>query len=1548
MDNSKLNNNINNDIFNWDKNTWDIANIYFKKKNVHVKHHIESFNYFLTQQLPEIVKENNPIIIYGDYDEDNQKYLKEYQITFGNVYLSKPVIYENNGSIKQMYPNEARLRNLTYSSNLYIDIHHKYIEHDKKSNNFEVTEHPTLEKFSCGKIPIMLKSKFCVLSEQSNQTLQEMGEGEYDYGGYFIIKGSEKVIISQEKKCENKVYCFKQKLAQSKYSHMVEISAINKLNNSMPSPLYVKLTSKENPSYNGRLLRIRFRRIKQDLPVIVIFRALNILTDKEIIETIVYDVNDNKNMKILELLRPSIEESSPIQTQKIALEYISRYISGNITKNNSNNNKYKLKNTYDILISDILPNVGDNTTKKAYFLGYMINKLLRCYLGEYEYDDRDSFLNKRVETSGELMSQLFRSHFTKFTKDLKMNLQRESSRLKELGSNLQKKFKPNDIEGGLKYALGTGNWGLKNQTRLRKGIAQVLGRLTYLNTLSTMRRIVAPVDRTGKHTDPRKLHATQFGTICPFETPEGGSVGIVKNMALLTHITVPSDCDHIKYCLDNLDIKKLEDSRPIDISISVKIIINGDWYCQTFKPNYVIEKLRNMRRIGMINIYTSISWIINLKEIRIWTDGGRLCRPLYIVENNKLKIKNDDIDYFKKNNYNWNDLLTLDIKNDIKSTDDNKNINPNNNDDFNNINSDKSIIEYIDIEEIDTLMIAMTHDNIIENNDKNLTFYKYTHCEIHPAFMLGVLVSNVVFPDHNQAPRNLYQGAMGKQAMGIYCTSYAERMDTLSHILRYVQKPIVSTNTSKYVNSDLLPSGQNAIVAIACFTGYNQEDSLIFNKSAVDRGFFNSSFYRSYKDEEKKNQSTLEDEKFCKPEKYFSNGKIKTEKMGYGSYEKLSDDGFIKVGTKVEGNDVIIGKTIPLKGVLEGEPKFKDASVTIRPAESGIVDKVYVNVNGDGYRFAKVRVKSDRIPQIGDKFACLTNECEVLCESGWKNINNVTFYDKVAILDNENVCYEYPTQLHKYQYNGKMYKLNSKYVDLTVTPNHRMWVKKRYGTSCKYNTNFDFEYADKCYKKRLKYKKSIYNFVPKNWIGDKFIINVNDYKNLEFNMNDWLLFFGIWFQLGYINDNLLYINVNNNNTMKKIEECLYNMGIRIVKEENVIIVNNINIINYLKNYYTENDKKYLPSWYLNLNSEQCIYLLNSLELGNNKISKTNNVYYNTKSKEFSDNLTILALHSGYTSNLIKINNINLINNKNNKFEYVVNIIKNKHEIEINNGHKNNVNDVNEEWIDFNDNVYCLSVRTGVFMVRENGKPVWTGNSRHGQKGTIGMMYNEQDMPVTESGIVPDIILNPNALPKRMTLGQLIECVFSKVGAVKGLELDGTAFNKINVEQIVPILESIGFTGAGTELMYNGKTGEQIESSIFIGPTFYYRLKHLVEDKVHSRASGPYQLLTMQPAEGRSRDGGLRFGEMERDCMISHGTVQFLKERTFDNSDKYFVWIDKETGMMAPINQNKNIYKSLYSNNITKFAKIEIPYATKLLFQELMSLGIAPIINTSNL
>ncbi len=1317
MDNSNKTNLNALSEFNWETNTWDVIDSFFKQDNVLIEHHIASFNYFMNNQLQSVIKEKdlNKVKIFNkdSWNEELQMYLETYVIEFGKIYVSKPVMYDVPN--KPMYPAEARLRKLTYAGSIYIDIFHKTVTIDPKTGEEVIKEYEKFEKYPFGKMPIMVGSKYCVLTDQNNLTKNEMGEGEYDMGGYFIIKGSEKVIISREKKCENKVYCFKHKLGQNKYSDVAEISCVHPENPSSIVNVWVKMKAKEE-SYGGNVLRVRLRRMKQDIPLVIIFRALNFISDKSIAELVVYNTEKESIQPILEMLKASIEEARPITSQKIALEYISKYISG-IQSAKYKTNKCKLKYTFETLCAELFPHIGDSPIKKGYFLGYMVNKLLKTNLGLMEYDDRDSFLNKRVETSGELMAQLFRTYFGQFVKDLKTICDKDmlAGRLNELPENLGKKLKPNNIEIGIKLGLATGNWGLKNQAKSKNAVAAVLQRLTYLGTLSNLRRIVAPLDKNLKQTEPRKLHSTHWGVICPFETPEGASIGIVKNMSMMCHITIESNADIVMACLDEYGVKSLEGVQPFEIYDSIKVFVNGDWYGQSFEPEVLVKKLRSARRVGIINPYVSISWYIRDNEIQIWTDGGRLCRPLYIVNDNKLVITNEDV---KNKNLNWKNIITKPIT-DMNAVD------------LENIDDSKAIIEYIDIMEADNIMVAMNQDNLLVNSKKNFSYLNYTHCEIHPSMILGVLASNIPFPDHNVGPRNLFQGAMGKQAMGIYSTAFKNRMDTMAHILHYPQKPMVNTEPSKYLNSDCIPSGQMAIVAVACYTGYNQQDSLIFNQSAIDRGLFGSSFFRTYIDEEKKNSTTLEDEKFCKPQKYYPNGKTYTEKMSFGSYDKLDDNGFVKVNSFVEGNDIIIGKVTMIKDSIDGEPKQRDLSTPLRANESGIVDKVYKNSNGEGYNFAKVRVRSDRRPEIGDKFACLRNFIDVLTIKGWKKIKDVTMEDKVAILDpvTDNIVYENPEAVHCFDYNGKMYEMKSSLVDLTVTPNHRMWVKKRKTIDGKFDYGKDFEFitADKCFGKRLRYKKSVSNYQPENWIGETFTIpefidgNNKLREKIIVNMNDWLVFFGIWLAEGCANKYSVVFAAHKQRVKNALEPATANMGFKLNKCGDNWTISNVQLASIMDPISNGAHYKHMPSWVWNLNKEQSRLLIESMMLGDGYINKSNANLYYTSSPQLADDLCRLCLHAGYSSHLrlhdgrvagteTEMQDGRII--KSNYDNYTITIIKSKLEPEMNHGHKNTQDGQSEKWIDYEGTVHCLTVRTGIFLVRENGKPVWTGNSRH--------------------------------------------------------------------------------------------------------------------------------------------------------------------------------------------------------------------------------------------
>lgn len=670
--------------------TWHILDEYFLDKTNLISHHLVSFNNFIEHLIPQTLDELSPQSIYYDFDTDLSKYKKELHITFMESKISKPVVSENNGNVNTMFPNEARLRNLTYSGTLYCNIKIEQYKYNK--DKIELENSSVHENVVIGKIPIMVGSKYCVLNDHSNQTKSEMGECEFDYGGYFIVLGSEKIVIPQESKCPNKVYVFPPTKNLGKFSKIAEITSLAKNKLASVKPLQVRLYNKDNQY--GKVIKISLKRFKSDIPLFIAFRALGVISDKDIIQYIVNDINDETNQELIELLNASLEEASGIKTQELALKYLSKYTTVRFDyKNNQElTDENKIKYVNDVFNTELLPHVGSNKIKKAYFLGHIVNKLLLTELGRINYDDRDSFLNKRVESTGQLLNTLFRTNFNKMIKDMRNLIEKDikANRLQQMGINIEKKIKENTIDQGMKYGLATGNWNIKGTSakNLKQGIAQVLNRLSYASTLSYMRRINAPIDRSLKDVKPRFLHNTQFGNICPSETPEGQAIGIVKNMALTSTITIAHDENPILNILEENDLIYINNLNPSEIQNATYVFMNGDLIGIHKEPNVLVKNLKQARRTGVINVYTSICWNIDLNNIMIYSDAGRLCRPLYIVENNNLMLNSNIIQKIKDKKLNWNNFV-------CKQT-------------VVNSNDCESFIEYIDIEESNTIMIAMS------------------------------------------------------------------------------------------------------------------------------------------------------------------------------------------------------------------------------------------------------------------------------------------------------------------------------------------------------------------------------------------------------------------------------------------------------------------------------------------------------------------------------------------------------------------------------------------------------------------------------------------------------------------------------------------------------------------------------------------------------------------------------------------------------------------------------------------------------------------------
>jgi DNA-directed RNA polymerase II subunit RPB2 len=1219
---------------------WSLIGSYFQGKHLDqlVRHQIESYNDMVNVQLKRTVDMFNPVRIVSDqdYDKEIQKHRLEVEVSFSNLYLYRPQIHENTGATKIMFPQEARLRNFTYAAMMTVDMNIKYIV--RTGANQQTIIHKSFPKVQIGKLPIMLKSSICVLTQHSHLDHNVTGECPHDAGGYFIINGSEKTVLGQERAAENRVVCYNVAKNNNKWLWVAEIKSIPDSKCISPKQINMMVVAKQNGF--GHPLVIQIPRMKQPVPLFIVFRALGVLSDREICEYIVYEINastgvasgnDDYKTKMLESLQASIIDANHIMTQEDAVRYfISQVIFTPINMDKETGAIKKREFALEVLNNDLFPHC--NTTKqRIFFLGYMAHKLLRAFFEMSKQDDRDSYLNKRVDLTGALLNNLFRNYFNKLVKDMSKQVVREintgSWRSTEdylnivNDTNMYKIIKSTTIENGLKRALSTGDFGIKSLTSNKVGVAQVLNRLTYSSSLSHLRRINTPIDKSGKLIPPRKLHNTSWGFLCPAETPEGGSIGVVKNISYMTHITIHSNPISLHTHIDEY-IERIETLTPRDTYNEVKVFVNGIWVGITKDPIRLYTEFKLKKQRGVINIYTSVVFDYLNAEIRICNDAGRLMRPLLLVnpETNDLYITRDMLTRIASRELEWDDLLThmSDGGANDGANEGSPNANegspnasegsPNANDGSTNDGSandgspSHGVIEYIDPDEQAFSMIAMRPKHLYRNekNPMDPYIYRYSHCEIHPSTIFGILASCIPFPEHNQAPRNTYQCAMGKQAIGIYVTNYQRRMDKTAYVLTYPHRPLVDTRLMQMIELAEIPSGAPLIVAIMSYTGYNQEDSVLVNQGAIDRGMFSATIYHTEKDEDKKING--DEEIRCHPDP------SKTKGMKFGNYDKLNQRGVMPANTFIENRDIIMGKVVPIKD-NRNDPtkvlKYEDISRAYHTSEECYVDKSYIDSNGEGYCFCKVRVRAFRKPVIGDKVS----------------------------------------------------------------------------------------------------------------------------------------------------------------------------------------------------------------------------------------------------------------------------------------------------------------------------------------------------SRMGQKGTIGNIIPERDMPFTKEGIRPDIIINPHAIPSRMTIGQLKETLLGKVLVNLGLFGDGTSFGEYDIKDISKELLKVGFEMNGNELLYNGLTGEQIKSDIFIGPVFYQRLKHMVNDKQHSRSIGPMVNFTHQPAEGRSRDGGLRFGEMERDAMVGHGASRFTRGRMYDCSDKYEVHVCRKCGIIASYNDERSIHFCKTCDNRADFALVQIPYACKLLFQELATMNVAPRIMT---
>jgi len=1531
-----------------------------------VRHQIESYNHFINYQAGRTIQMFNPLRIHSDkHLLESGHYLLEIEISFDNFKMYPPQIHENNGATKTMLPQEAKLRNFTYASSMTVDVHIKYIIRDGEDPEVpRIVEKTLPKKINIGKMPIMLKSSICVLTQNPHIPPAYTGECPLDCGGYFIIKGSEKTVLGQERAAENRIYCFDGKNT-TKWNWFAEIKSVPDYKCISPKQLDMMIASKNNGFGNG--IYVTIPRFKSPIQLFTLFRALGVLSDREICEYILLNIEDRNQAEMLACLEASIIDGNKYSTQEESLRHIVSMVAFTpINMDKETGAKKKRDFAIEVLSTDLLPHCR-TTKQKLYLLGTMAKKLIQTSLGWLPPDDRDSYVNKRIELTGTLLNNLFRNYFNKLVKEMQKKIiseintgsWRTSNDYENIitMNNIYKIMKTTTIENGISRALSTGDFSIKQSNSSKVGVGQVANRLTYLGTLSHLRRINTPLEKSGELIDPRKLHGTTWGFLCPAETPEGQSIGVVKNISYMGHITIPTNSaslyEYVEPCITKVD----DVASPTELYDKVKVFVNGIWLGVTDDPVKLYSEMKDKKYRGIINIYTSVVFDYKAMEIRICNDGGRLTRPVLRVKDNRALLTLDIVRRVGNRELSWNDLLT-------------------------NCRIPESVIEYIDPEEQNHTMIAMKSKNsYLQDIGMKIN---YTHCEIHPSTIFGVLASCIPFPEHNQAPRNTYQCAMGKQAIGIYCTNYDQRMDKTAYVLTYPSRPLVDTRLMNFIHLNKIPSGSQIYVAIMTHTGYNQEDSVLINKGAIDRGLFMATIYHTEKDED--NNVVRDEIKRCKPIP------AKTKGIKFGNYEKLNAHGFIPENTLVENRDVIIAKVVPIKE-NRNDPtkivKFEDQSKTYRTTEESYIDKNYTGRNGDGYDFAKVRVRTLRKPVLGDKFCALPTQ-QVLTDKGWVTMLELdpTVHMVCTLSTEGKLHYEYPSAKFAFDHNSvdgadePLYSVKNKQVEIVCTMNHKLYVQTR--PAFQNGGPFELMEARHIAKKegeakgkQVRFQKTMENAYP-----DVETIRIGD---VDYNMDAWLQLLGMFVSDGCSDNcnNNIHITVFKDRKIEFITKCLNLLNIHYTRRSdgNFYISGSKtpDVCKHFKQLSVGASNKYLPEYVWNLSQRQSRVLLEALLQGDGSTMKYKGEdsfsRYGTISSQLANDISRLALHCGW-SGIVKIaeepTGVARVGKRNvgpqagqeisvtlQHTYYKVSIIREQNQPWIN----KKINESNTEArLPYSGKVYCIEMPSShVYYMRESMQSpclIIGNSSRHGQKGTCGNIIPERDMPFTRDGLKPDIIINPHAIPSRMTIAQLKETLLGKVLVELGIFGDGTSFGDLGIKTIAKELQKLGYESYGNEIMYNGVTGEQMETSVFIGPVFYQRLKHMVNDKQHSRAIGPMVNLTRQPAEGRSRDGGFRVGEMERDVMIAHGASNFCKERLYDASDKYSAHVCKKCGLLAAVNAGLRgahggvigkkdgmseftIHRCGTCGNTTDFARVDIPYAYKLLSQELQTINVAP-------